>query len=276
MFDSESNEQPLAASNSKNRSSKDILLPLNYQPSKYSVVLGRGRACRKAEGNHHMGEIVKDACPKYSKATSKQAKSEIVTTVVNTIHMKCPDGAAFVRLVNGRWNEVGEHVAREKVGYLFRELIHEKYHSSTKSRMARRRLEQDQSILENEQQQPSLTFSSAQKSLEDMPTPMKNNFIIPSMYPLMEIMQPLPEPSRDLSRIDKVLQDGFRVIADAEKALGYGQAFAQTALVLNPRKGEEATRKRDFSQEAYDILCDPDIGTEDLSDFEVSNVFDFF
>jgi hypothetical protein len=289
MYNPESSEQPLAAaSNTKNRSSnlespsQDKLLPLNYQPSKYSVVLGRSRAYQAAEGNDHMREIAKTTLHKYSKATSKLAKSQIVTKVVSMIHMKCPDGGAFVRLVNGRWNEVCEHVAREKVGYLFRELLHEKYRSSTKSKMARRRCEQHQSTPERgQQQQPcSPTFStSARKSVDDMP--MKgDSYIFPSMINSIDSIQPFGETREVLSSIQKVLQDGFKVIADAEKALDYyycGQKeFCPNDVVLNPWEGEQAMKERDFLQEVHMILLsDEDIGAEDLSDLDISNIFDF-
>jgi hypothetical protein len=283
MYNPESNEQaPLAASNSKNRSSnyeststKGKLLPLNYRPSKYSVILGPSKAHQTAKGNHHMREIAETALlHKYAKATSRLAKSRIVNTVVNMIHMKCPNGGAFVRFANGRWNEVDEHVARKKVGYLFRELLNDKYRSSTKSKMARRRREQDQSTHDMEQQQehPSPTFiSSARQSGVDVP--INGNPIFPSMLPSMDFL-PFPE-SRAFSSIEKVLQDGFKVIADSQKALGYGlEAFCQKGVV-NPRKGEQATRKREFLQEACDILLrDLDIDTEDLSDLDISKVFE--
>jgi hypothetical protein len=186
--------------------------------------------------------------------------------------MKCPGGGAFVRLVNGRWNEVGEHVAREKVGYVFRELLHEKYRSSTKSKMARRRHEEQVQRCTPEGRKPSTTFFSARKSVD---MPMKENSIFPSMLP-MDIMQTFTE-SRAFSRsIDKVLQDGFKVIAEAEKALGYGQEFYQN-VVADPRVGEKVTKKRDFLQEARAILLSElNIGTEDLvSDLDISHVFDF-
>ena len=284
----ESSEQQQAASNSNNRSSHDEstskgkLLPLNYEPSKYSVILGRNRTSQEAEGNNHMRGIAKTALHRYSKATCKLEKSRIVTTTISMIHRKCPDGGAFVRLVDGRWNEVGEHVAREKVGYVFRELLHEKYRSSTKSKLARRRrAEQDQSTTSErklERGQPFPDFAGARKLLD---VPMKDNSILPSMLPYMDVRQTLPQ-SRDSSflssgrSIDKVLEDGFKIIAEAEKTLeGYGQEFGPKFVMDLREGGQEATKRRDFLQEARNVLLSElDIGPKDLSDLDISLVFD--
>jgi hypothetical protein len=55
----------------------------------------------------------------------------------------CPEGGAFVKHAkNGLWYEVDDAVAREKVGYAFRDLLYHRYRSSSKSKVTRRHNEQ--------------------------------------------------------------------------------------------------------------------------------------
>jgi hypothetical protein len=55
-------------------------------------------------------------------------------------------GGSFVKSVDGKWSAADHHAAREKVGVVLRDLLHDKYRSSTKSKVAnrRRRLGQQQ------------------------------------------------------------------------------------------------------------------------------------
>lgn len=75
---------------------------------------------------------------KYSSATSKLEKSLIVSSIVDSVRDASPDGG-FVKKDGGRWYEVGDHIAREKCGQSFRDLLHEKYKSSTKAKKMRRK-----------------------------------------------------------------------------------------------------------------------------------------
>lgn len=45
----------------------------------------------------------------------------------------------FCRFQKGCWYEVGDSIAREKVGAMLRDFLHTQYRSSTKSKIARRR-----------------------------------------------------------------------------------------------------------------------------------------
>jgi hypothetical protein len=44
-----------------------------------------------------------------------------------------------VKKFNGRWFEVGDSVAREKIGQCMRDQLHSKYKSSTKAKQGRRK-----------------------------------------------------------------------------------------------------------------------------------------
>jgi hypothetical protein len=116
-----------------------VLLPLDFQPTSYSVIIGRGRVCKKAFGNQRLRVLANLSLPKYSGAKCKIEISRVVTSIVDTIRECCPSNGAFVKYHDGRWWEVDDPTAREKVGYVFRDLLHDKYRSSSKSKVARRK-----------------------------------------------------------------------------------------------------------------------------------------
>ena len=76
---------------------------------------------------------------KYAEASSRYEKTVIVTEVVEAIRSSSPDGG-FVKEENGQWYEVGDHLAREKVGQNFRDSLHNLYRSSTKAKRSRRKV----------------------------------------------------------------------------------------------------------------------------------------
>jgi uncharacterized protein YaaW (UPF0174 family) len=64
------------------------------------------------EGNQRFREILRENLEKYKSATTKQQK----TTVVNALLEEIKEESRFVRkLDDGKWVEVAEHVAKEKV-----------------------------------------------------------------------------------------------------------------------------------------------------------------
>jgi hypothetical protein len=120
-------------------SKKDTLLPTFFKPGPYSVIIGRGKECKGATGNERLKVLASTFLPRYSSALNKAAKTKIVATVVSMIREACPLGA-FIRLgKDGRWYEVTEAVATEKVGYTMRELLGDRYKSSSKSKARVRR-----------------------------------------------------------------------------------------------------------------------------------------
>lgn len=115
-------------------------LPQDFKISNNTVIIGRGRFPRENKGNIRLREIAKQYLQQYSKATEKKTKSEIVLRVISTIH-ESEDGM-FVRFRrasgNPQWYQVDNSVAREKVGYIFRDLLADRYRSSSKSKVAKR------------------------------------------------------------------------------------------------------------------------------------------
>jgi hypothetical protein len=114
-----------------------VPLPLGYSPSPQCVVIGRGRLTM---GRSRLRMIAAQFLEQYSDANTKQvAKSAIVSKIIKMTEEGCPYGA-FVKFTDGRWWQVDSSKAREKVGYVLRDLLQDKYRSSSQSKAATSRL----------------------------------------------------------------------------------------------------------------------------------------
>ncbi|KAL3907939.1 MAG: hypothetical protein SGILL_008671, partial [Bacillariaceae sp.] len=118
----------------------DVALPSNFRPSNHSVIVGKSKISKTAQGNARLKTLAQIHLDEYSKADTKAAKSKIVSKIVKLVQSKCPLGAFVKHSKEGLWYEVPQSVAREKVGYCFRDLLHGKYKSSSASKAAKRRL----------------------------------------------------------------------------------------------------------------------------------------
>jgi hypothetical protein len=138
---SQTNNKPTAASEKSAYGSKTGRSQpgavVGFQPSTYSVVCGRGKESFNHAGNRHFRFLTSTFIEKYSRADSKAAKSAIVSQIITLIHQA--DGQ-FCKFQSGEWFEVGDHLAREKVSALLRDLLHTQYRSSAKAKIARRKI----------------------------------------------------------------------------------------------------------------------------------------
>jgi hypothetical protein len=116
-------------------------LPANFEPGSMDVICARGKQAHSHPGNARFRLSVSMILERYSKATTKLDKSLIVSSIVDTVRQLSP-GGGFIKKQGGCWYEVGDHIAREKVGQSFRDLLHTKYKSSTKAKKHRRREQQ--------------------------------------------------------------------------------------------------------------------------------------
>lgn len=91
------------------------LLSPTYTVSPFDVICARGKMALNHSGNRRFRVIVKMHLERYSKAANKFEKSLIVSQVVDSVRESSP-GGGFIKEARGRWYEVGDHVAREKVG----------------------------------------------------------------------------------------------------------------------------------------------------------------
>ena len=112
--------------------------------SPYSVVIGREKACRNAMGNKRLNALASKVLSRYTDATSRKEKSEIVSYLVEAVHAA---GGNFVRFVDGQFKVASRAASREKVGVVLRDLASDQYRSSTKSKViARRQRVQEQKV----------------------------------------------------------------------------------------------------------------------------------
>lgn len=91
-------------------------------------------------GNQRLRLIVDTFVERYANSTSRQDKSDILSTIVNTVRGSSPHGG-FVKedTTTGRWFEVGDFLAREKVSQAFRDALSHSYRSSKKFKHEKRR-----------------------------------------------------------------------------------------------------------------------------------------
>ena len=104
-----------------------------------------GKIPKNAPGNIHFRNLVRDRLQEYVDAKSKAVKSSIVTNVFSSIQETCfrEQGAVegvFLRYDHGFYSIASESAAREKISATFRDCLSEKYKSSSKNKVAKRRL----------------------------------------------------------------------------------------------------------------------------------------
>jgi hypothetical protein len=109
-------------------------LGVEFPPSNYSVVCGRGKISFNHVGNRRFRSLARKFIERYSHA-ERRAKSAIVSEIIAVIHQA---GGMFCKYQKGKWVEVGDHQAREKVSSLLRDLLHTQYRSSAKAKVGRR------------------------------------------------------------------------------------------------------------------------------------------
>jgi hypothetical protein len=110
----------------------------DFQPSKYSVICGRGKASYDHAGNHRLRNLASMFVENYSLTDCKQYKSTIASHIVATTREM---GGRFCKYEQGAWFEVGDHFARGKVSAMFRDMLHTQYRSSAKAKTTRRRVQ---------------------------------------------------------------------------------------------------------------------------------------
>jgi hypothetical protein len=135
-----------------NKAPKDInsntSVPLTIkEPGRLDVICARGKNPKNHPGNVVYRQMVLDKLDEYSRTTSKQGKSLLVSQIVDTVRRSSPAGG-FIKYQNGQWFEVGDHLAREKVGQAFRDSLHDKYTSSTKAKRQRYRKERAETAIQ--------------------------------------------------------------------------------------------------------------------------------
>jgi hypothetical protein len=116
-----------------------IMTPLSdsFSAGSYDVIFSRGKKAKSHAGNIFFQSIVEKSAEKYAKAEGRLGKSIIVSEIIDTVRRQSPNGG-FVKQDRGKWFEVGDWSARERVGQSLRDLLHGQYRSSASSKKRRR------------------------------------------------------------------------------------------------------------------------------------------
>ena len=102
-----------------------VELPVDFVPSDNDVLCGKGKECFNHPGNRRFRALVNLNLRKYAEAKSKLAKSSIVNDIVDSVRLNASNGGGFIRQNNKTkvWYEIGDVLAREKVGHTIRETL---------------------------------------------------------------------------------------------------------------------------------------------------------
>jgi hypothetical protein len=128
-------------------------LPENFEPGDDDVICGRGKRCYNHEGNKRLLARVRHSLDDYANAKSKQEKSRVISKIVDQVRQSSPQGGFVKQDSSQRWYEAGDFLAREKISQTFRDLLHDRYKSSSRSK--KRRREQDQAKASASSVEPS-------------------------------------------------------------------------------------------------------------------------
>ena len=120
----------------KHQTSQAKTSPLDIPISPFTVIVGRGKIPKENPGNKQLRKIAESFLSQYSGAQDKRTKTKAVNNVLESIRRS--NGQFVKKTRSGSWEEVSDTAAREKIGYVFRDLLSDKYKSSSKSKVAKR------------------------------------------------------------------------------------------------------------------------------------------
>ena len=97
-------------------------LPINYEPTNLDVCSGRGKRNWNHSGNVAFRDLIQHSTSAYMAATTKNEKTAIVCNIVEEMRTI---GCKFLKedSKTGRWYDIGDAQAREKVGHSLRDQV---------------------------------------------------------------------------------------------------------------------------------------------------------
>eukprot|EP00934_Nitzschia_sp_Nitz4_P000852 Nitzschia sp. Nitz4//scaffold143_size57137//1905//2651//NITZ4_006504-RA/size57137-processed-gene-0.31-mRNA-1//1//CDS//3329536416//852//frame0 len=113
-------------------------LGTNFCPSRFDVLCSRGKASWNHEGNVFFRKLVQLNAHRYDSSRCRLERSIVVSELVDCIRSRAT-GFVKKEQKSGMWIEVGDELAREKVGQMMRNLLGG-FRSSLKSKTAKRKL----------------------------------------------------------------------------------------------------------------------------------------
>eukprot|EP00521_Asterionellopsis_glacialis_P010077 CAMPEP_0195292260 /NCGR_PEP_ID=MMETSP0707-20130614/8764_1 /TAXON_ID=33640 /ORGANISM="Asterionellopsis glacialis, Strain CCMP134" /LENGTH=214 /DNA_ID=CAMNT_0040352667 /DNA_START=62 /DNA_END=706 /DNA_ORIENTATION=+ len=110
-------------------------LASNFRPKRLDVLSGRDKEARSHIGTKHFRQVIKNNLKRYVETQHRDEKSTVIQSIVDFIRCEAMilGGAGFVKrdLNSGRWYEIGDIQAREKVGHALRDLLKNKNAASS-------------------------------------------------------------------------------------------------------------------------------------------------
>lgn len=114
-----------ASGSESNRSRSKFLFPKDYKPRSVDVLIGRGKMVSTHTGNSRLRSLIQSRLREYSSAMyNKRLKSDILRSIVQRVRQT--DKGAFLKqdMSNyGRWFDVGDFLAKEKISQMFRDAL---------------------------------------------------------------------------------------------------------------------------------------------------------
>jgi hypothetical protein len=95
------------------------VLSEDYVLQPYDILSGRGRATFNSIGNRHFRVVLSLIFKRYKAAKRRKEKSILINSVVENIRS---NGGRFLHQKHGRWEEIGDQAAREKVAHALRDM----------------------------------------------------------------------------------------------------------------------------------------------------------
>eukprot|EP00549_Striatella_unipunctata_P013011 CAMPEP_0118674634 /NCGR_PEP_ID=MMETSP0800-20121206/997_1 /TAXON_ID=210618 ORGANISM="Striatella unipunctata, Strain CCMP2910" /NCGR_SAMPLE_ID=MMETSP0800 /ASSEMBLY_ACC=CAM_ASM_000638 /LENGTH=211 /DNA_ID=CAMNT_0006569851 /DNA_START=52 /DNA_END=687 /DNA_ORIENTATION=- len=97
-------------------------LPRDFDPLEYDVICGKGKKAYRHKGNKRLRDTIDYHLEEYTNAKRRIDKRAIITNIFCEIRGK---KGGFVRYActDGRWYDIGDSKAREKIGQMFRDTL---------------------------------------------------------------------------------------------------------------------------------------------------------
>ena len=166
-------------------------MPEGFTPGPQHVICAKGKAAKEHQANQFLRHLVQSSLQEYSDA-SKLERSFLVSKIVKTIRQE----GGFVREIDGKWYDVSDRNAREKIGQLYRDALHTQFKSSTKAKASVRR-QRRRSTTNSSGSSFSNSSSSSVSSCSNSNMPIAPSstpsFPTSTSFPITEVAFDLPQ-----------------------------------------------------------------------------------
>lgn len=103
---------------------QEALLPQNYSPRDEDIIFGKTRLAYKHIGNQRFRITIGAHVQEYIDKKDRSYRTELILRIMETIRQ---EGGRFLKYRHERWVDVGDRIARSKVGHALRDLAASSY-----------------------------------------------------------------------------------------------------------------------------------------------------